>query len=378
MFTLGAERIHTGLTVELCQDPATWTAAVLAVGGNLFHTWHWGEYRQTQHWRPWRVLVREDGRPQAVLQLLEFRRAFLPLPIFYGPSGIAGALDPNTLAELASWLKAFLHSQHGICLRIDPPILQSDVGGQRILVDAGFRALPRQWLPLFSDIQRSVMVLDLSRPEAELLAHMRTSHRRYIRHASEKNLRFESGIGEQQLSAFYGLVSDTAAAKGFVPPDLGLLRQLIEKVLRPGLGTVLVARHEDTPISALMVAGFGTTAYLLYAGSDAKQRSLNANEPLEWMAIQWAKSQGCREYDMGGIGTLQIPQQGDPYHGLYYFKLGFGAEYRALAGYFDLVNNSAAYQMHRFLELKGAKIAYRMLARLRSMRAGLTRRQMGG
>jgi lipid II:glycine glycyltransferase (peptidoglycan interpeptide bridge formation enzyme) len=254
-------------------------------------------------------------------------------------------------------------------LRIDPFILQTDVPRQDLLTNAGFTLLPRQWLPIFSDIQRAVMILNVGRSEPEILAGMRSSHRYYIRHAADKGLEFESGTNEHQLLALYGLLATTAAAKGLVPPSLSRLRQLVETVLDHGLGTIFVARHSRQPVAALLVAGFGTTAHLLYAGSDWSRRSLYANEPLEWLAIEWAMGNGCVEYDMGGIGTLELPKEGHPFFGIYNFKLGFGAKLHQLTGYFDLVNHPVAYCLHRHLETSGKSAAYRAFRKMRSLGA---------
>src|SRR6185437_1716474 len=78
------------LNIGLSENKEAWNAAVIALGGTLYHSWEWGETRASQGWRPWRVLAQEDETPCAAVQFFERRVPVIGATLLYAASGIAG------------------------------------------------------------------------------------------------------------------------------------------------------------------------------------------------------------------------------------------------------------------------------------------------
>jgi lipid II:glycine glycyltransferase (peptidoglycan interpeptide bridge formation enzyme) len=75
---------------------------------------------------------------------------------------------------------------------------------------------------------------------------------------------------------------------------------------------------------------------------------------LQWEAMRWAKSRGCRTYDLWGVPdadreTLedQFTERSDGLWGVYRFKRGFGGELVRTIGTWDRVYAPARYQIYK-------------------------------
>lgn len=74
-------------------------------------------------------------------------------------------------------------------------------------------------------------------------------------------------------------------------------------------------------------------ATCLYGASASQMRNVMPTYALQWRAIQIAKENRCREYDMFGIAPKADPTH--PMYGLYKFKQGFGGEIYHQLGCWD-------------------------------------------
>ena len=129
----------------------------------------------------------------------------------------------------------------------------------------------------------------------------------------------------------------------------------------PDRGTLLMAKHDDQLLAAIMVFALGDTAWYFYGASSRDKSNLYASYGLQWRAIQWAKARGCKTYDMWGIPDqdeesleAQFKERSDGLWGVYGFKRGWGGEVRRSAGSWDLVFNPLVYGAYRTaLKLRG-------------------------
>jgi len=85
--------------------------------------------------------------------------------------------------------------------------------------------------------------------------------------------------------------------------------------------------------AALFVGYHGKCGWYLYGASSEQHRNLMAAYLLQWESIQWAKGQGCTEYDLYGIPDhdeeeleAQFSNRSDGLWGVYRFKRGFGGQ----------------------------------------------------
>jgi lipid II:glycine glycyltransferase (peptidoglycan interpeptide bridge formation enzyme) len=129
-------------------------------------------------------------------------------------------------------------------------------------------------------------------------------------------------------------------------------------------GAVFLARHENKAVAGIICARFGGWSTSLNAAFDYRSRQMRLNPALQWRVMQWAKTMGCRKYDMGGAATRLPPQEGNRGFGIYQFKKDLGAELHYYAGYFDLTSKPALYAFFRFLEREAIPRAYTTAGKL--------------
>ena len=92
-------------------------------------------------------------------------------------------------------------------------------------------------------------------------------------------------------------------------------------------------------IAGIFVFALGDRAWYFYGASGEAERQRMPNYALQWAAMQWARSRGCKEYDLWGIpdedeATLeaQYLERNDDLWGVYRFKRGFGGKVIRFAG----------------------------------------------
>jgi len=126
------------------------------------------------------------------------------------------------------------------------------------------------------------------------------------------------------------------------------------------LATLLLAQHPDhpQPLAGLMAFAFGAEAIYMYGASSDAGREHMPTYLLQWEAMRWARTQGCRRYDFWGIPddpTAEAPAAGDNPNvrqglwGVYRFKQGFGGREVTYPGAWDFVYRPLAYRLYERL-----------------------------
>ena len=64
---------------------------------------------------------------------------------------------------------------------------------------------------------------------------------------------------------------------------------------------LFLAEYEGRPLAGVMVFVLGDTAAYLYGASSNEERQRMPTYAVQWAAMEWAKTQGCRRYDLWGV-----------------------------------------------------------------------------
>jgi lipid II:glycine glycyltransferase (peptidoglycan interpeptide bridge formation enzyme) len=140
--------------------------------------------------------------------------------------------------------------------------------------------------------------IDLSPSTEELRAHLhRDGVQRKIRRADRENVAIDQGRSERLLQQFYGLLLLTRRRHGLPPQPMVWFRNLIE-CLGTNL-TIHVARIGDRPIASILTLNHKKTLVYKYGCSDERFHNLGGMPRLFWQAIEGAKSDGLKEFDLG-------------------------------------------------------------------------------
>ncbi len=307
----------------------------------ILQTWQWGDLKSAFGWQVSRVAT-----PAGMAQVL-FRSSPIG-PLAYLPLGPA-CVSLDALPGLLEEVHAVCRSRRAFVLKVEPLWNDGDPG-LGVLARLGFR-------PSFQTVQpRSTAVIDLQGNEDDILARMKPKTRYNIRLAQRRGVRVRPGT-EQDLETFADLIDETGRRDGFGVHPPAYYRTAYRLFVPLGLASLWVAEYEGEPLAAVMVFAFAGTASYLYGASSDRQRNLMPNYALQWQAILWARSLGCRWYDLWGIPDEvgldpeahmenEVPQLPGLW-GVWRFKRGFGVQVVRRAGPWDYVYSRPGYLAYR-------------------------------
>ena len=232
-------------------------------------------------------------------------------------------------------------------MKLEPDGWESDVpsiSGGTMLSSNAFILTPHSIQPM------QTMVIDITGEENQILGQMKQKTRYNINLALKKNIIIKPYT---DVSAFYDLMEITGQRDQFGIHSLAYYQKAFELFYAQDLCQLLVAEYENVPISALMVFRVGTRAWYFYGASSDLHRDKMPNYLLQWEAMRWAKSQGCRQYDLWGVPDesqevleANFATRNDGLWGVYRFKRGFGGELKRSAGPWDRVYNPLLYRLY--------------------------------
>lgn len=199
----------------------------------------------------------------------------------------------------------------------------------------------------FTDRSTSTYVVDLAKDVDALFENLKPPCRRLVRQAMRFQLTVRSADHPGDVDRYYALHCETYRRTGVAPHPFAYF----DAITRHGWTNIFFAEYHGRPISAINIAVYkGYAMYWTGASATAFMHLRPANL-LQWHAIQWAKHQGLRWYEVG-----EVPNSGSAKdRGLAQFKSGFGGT------------------LHPFF--KGRKIyrphLFRCVAALRSVQAAI-------
>jgi lipid II:glycine glycyltransferase (peptidoglycan interpeptide bridge formation enzyme) len=342
-------------SVRVIQPGATdWDAFVASrPGAHILQMPAWGELKSRFDWSADLVAVTRGDRIVAGALVL-FRRLPLRLgTLAYIPKGpVVDPADGQVVEALISGLDRLARSKRAALLKIEPDALDLPAAFTRL----GFRPSPHTIQPT------RTLLIDVARDEESILAAMHPKTRYNIRLAERKGVTVREATSPD-LVVFNVLMQVTAVRDGFTVHSPAYYETAFELFVPSGRAKLFLAEADGQIAAGLFAFTLGDRAWYFYGASDNHYRERMPNHALQWHAIRWAKSIGCREYDLWGIpdedeATLEAQHLNRPdgLWGVYRFKRGFGGRVVRFAGAFDRVYNPLMYRLYR-LALKYRNIA---------------------
>jgi len=315
----------------------------------LLQSWEWGEFKEKLGWKAFRIAVEEQGQIVAGAQML-----VRPVPlglasVAYVPRGPLGNwLDEEIRPPLLSELQRVARHHRAVFLRFEPPLLNDPTIG-RILGQHRFRA------SAYTNQPCATIIVDLAQGLDDILAHMRRSTRYSIRYAAKQGVTVQAGNVED-LEVFCRLMQITGRRGGFRPRALNYYRHQWETFAPLGWLRLFVASYQGKILAMNVSTAFGGHAIYLHGASSGEYSNLTPNHLLLWEAIQWAKAQNCRTYDLWGIPDevaqavykgqgAPVSDRTDGLWGVYRFKSGFSKDIVCYVGAYDQIYSPLLYAL---------------------------------
>jgi lipid II:glycine glycyltransferase (peptidoglycan interpeptide bridge formation enzyme) len=292
---------------------------------HLLQTSEWGELKSAFGWKPVRLISGKTG-----VQIL-FRKLSLGLTVGYIPKG-------NVDQSLWSEIDAASKQNHAIFLKLEPDLWEDQ---NLDTWNMALRTSPHNIQP------PRTMIVDLHRPDEEILARMKQKTRYNIRLAEKKGVTVRVW---NNIESFHKMMLVTGDRDRFGIHSLEYYRRAYELFHPTAMCELLVAEYEGKPLAALMVFAWGRRAWYFYGASTDEERNRMPTYLLQWEAIKWAKARGCEEYDLWGVPDedekaleANFETRHDGLWGVYRFKRGFGGELKRAAQAIDRVYSPSLY-----------------------------------
>jgi lipid II:glycine glycyltransferase (peptidoglycan interpeptide bridge formation enzyme) len=266
----------------------------------------------------------------------------------YVPKGpIVDWTDQRALEKLVVALDQVAQERRALAVTIEPNLRDEATHRERL---RSFRFHPAP----FSAIQpRRTLIVDITPDENDILMEMKSKTRYNIRLAGRKGVTVREGDADD-VSTFNELLAATAdrADFGIHPP--AYYEAAYQRFAPRDWARLLLAEVEGKAVAGLMVFALPPRSWYFYGASISAHRKKMPTYLLQWEAMRWAKSRGCRTYDMWGVPdedreTLedQFIERSDGLWGVYRFKRGFGGELVRTVGTWDRVCAPLRYQMYK-------------------------------
>jgi len=289
----------------------------------------------------WGDFKAKMGTPAVRAGKIQYTKHPIPLSnLFY-------AYAPRVNPFDIEWgeLKKSLKENSCIAVNFDVPnvIALTDEAkkAEKLFKDKNCKLSPR------STFAKSNVIMDISKPEDDLLAEMHKKHRYNINYAERKGVTVRRSDGdEKNFGVFYSLLDETAQRQKYFIHGRNYYETLWEMLGPKGkkIAHILIAEHKGVPLTAWMVFTYDGVLYYPFGGSSEKQKNLQHSLAASWDAVKLGKELGCTTFDMWG--AAEIPNnEDDPWFGFTQFKMRFGGKFIRYMDSYDFVINGPAYNL---------------------------------
>ena len=256
--------------------------------------------------------------------------------------------SPSEFDELMNWLKISRHRKHWKYIELRPLSLHGNARIPELTKSESF----------------SLQALDLS-PSLDTLFHNfhKSCVQRKIHRAEREKLTYEEGRSDVLLKKFYNLLLLTRRRHGIPPQPFVWFRNAVnclnDRVL------IRIASKEGQPVAAIVTIQYKDVLVYKYGCSDSRFNNLGGTALLFWKAIQNAKRDGLRTYDLGrsetdNSGLLTFKQNwGAVSTPLDYYRLPAGQPFHLNSGWRSRVAKGVFSMMPNPLFAATGRLLYR-------------------
>lgn len=208
--------------------------------------------------------------------------------------------------------------------------------------------------PLFT---KYTFILDLTKPEDELLKNMHSKTRYNTKLAEKKGVKIIEDNSNKAFEEYLRLTKETTQRQNFYAHSEKYHR-LMWETLKPNVNEqpdknkltahLLTATYNKEILVTWIVFILGDTLYYPYGASSTKHREVMASNLMMWETIKFGKKLGLKNFDMWGALGVN-PDSKDPWYGFHKFKEGYGAKHVEFVGSYDYVLNKKLYFIYNIL-----------------------------
>jgi peptidoglycan pentaglycine glycine transferase (the first glycine) len=298
---------------------------------HLLQTSGWGALKSAFGWSTHFVCSVGSGA-----QVL-FRRLPMGFTFGYIPKGPLG----DDWLSLWPEIDRLCRRNRAVFLKVEPDLWEPAGARVQSQLDGFVPSRPIQ--------PPSTILISLDGDEHQWMERMKPKTRYNIRLAERKDIHIQVST---DVVSFHQMMVVTGGRDGFGVHSLDYVQRAYDLFSGTGDVILLVAEYEGRPLAGLMAYARGDRAWYFYGASTDEERNRMPTYLLQWEAMRWASSRGCRWYDLWGVPDASeaeleanFTQRADGLWGVYRFKRGFGGELKRSAGAWDRVYQPLLYRL---------------------------------
>lgn len=315
----------------------------------FLQSWDWGEFNEQVLGNKIERWSLYDNNELKMVGMVIEKELPKQKKYWYCPRGVVWAkdyMDKRALGYGEIFKKVKKNFQDKIFLRVLPPYEKQD----HLIGFAKRLGLSKPQILLHSEEPKETIVLDLNQGIDDLLKNTKQKTRYNIRLAQKKGVIVRRATKEtlsNDLDIFYTLSKTTANRNKIKIYEKSYYEKLLNWFWEKDNTNIkfYVAEKDGSPLAAIIVLYFGTTATYLFGASDDEARNLMPNYLLQWTAITEAKENGMTIYDFWGIS-----EDKQAWSGITKFKRGFGGREIEYLGTWDYVLDKKWYRIFTLLK----------------------------
>jgi dTDP-4-amino-4,6-dideoxygalactose transaminase/lipid II:glycine glycyltransferase (peptidoglycan interpeptide bridge formation enzyme) len=296
-------------------DGAEWEAFMRAQKPHSFlHSWLWGEQNRATGSKVFRIGVKKNGALTAAALFIKVdarRGAFLLCP--HGPVVAQSGDEAAVLKQLFAHAEGIARAEQCAFVRICP-LAEDSAANRAMYRTLGFRGAPIHMHPELA------WMLDITKPEEELLKEMRKTTRYTIKKMEKEGVQVEMSPRPDDIEKFWPVYQATVQRQQFTPFKKSDLRKEFELFANKNQAAFFFGKQNNEVVAAAIIIFYNGQAFYHHSGSTSA--GSNVSYLLQWRVIQEAKRRGCTLYNFWGISPAGRPKH--PWAGLSLFKKGFG------------------------------------------------------
>ena len=232
-------------------------------------------------------------------------------------------------------------------VRVRPQLELSD-NSLALMAELGLKRAPMYLSVEFAG------VLDLRRPEEEILAGASQGFRRKLRKAEKNEIEIAAETSDEAIAEFCRLEKLHAERQKYVAFSSDFLRKQFEAFREGGEVLIYTARKDGETLAQNFMIFYGPEASYHYGVSSQLGTKYSAAPLLHMAAMKEARERGCIRYNLWGI--VEPEETEHRFYGVSEFKRSFGcAELRYTPAH-DLILKPLAYQKTKLVESARKKI----------------------
>lgn len=294
----GTQQIH----VTIREDPGpealhAWDRLVdHTPGTDVTQLSVWGGLRSRVGFTPLYLLAYQAGELVGGAQILTRRFPVLGsvgyLP--YGPLVSPGAPAADDIRQALVDALAMLSRRRLPILFIQPPESAEDTSNE--LIRCGFRHSSVGIAP-----QGSIRI-DLTEDLAVIRSRFGKRLKSWTNRWESRGVRVRPGT-EADVPLLADLMASSAQHQGYTPLPLDYITALYRELAATGHIVMFVGEVDGVPVAVDLMTGCGEMVRGRLSGFDRSGEAMRLSVPaaIRWELIKWAKAQGYRWFDFGGL-----------------------------------------------------------------------------